>query len=127
MDGYYDITLTLKPPKTTQVTTTKKTDIVLVIDKSASMTNGNNILSNVKTAANGLVDNVLTDSLKDAVRVAVVGFSGPTSTNATATENNSLTYWGFSNSASTVKGHINDIRSSGGTNTEAGLKRPMTC
>ena len=123
MDGYYDITLTLKPPKTTQVTTTKKTDIVLVIDKSASMTNGNNILSNVKTAANGLVDNVLTDSLKDAVRVAVVGFSGPTSTNANATESNSLTYWGFSNSASTVKGHINDIRSSGGTNTEAGLKK----
>lgn len=123
MDGYYDITLTLKPPKTTQVTTTRKTDIVLVIDKSASMTNGNNILSNVKTAANGLVDKVLTNSLKDAVRVAVVGFSGPTSTNATATESNSLTAWGFSNNASTVKGHINDIRSSGGTNTEAGLKK----
>ena len=72
MDGYYDITLTLKPPKTTQVTTTKKTDIVLVIDKSASMTSGNNILGDVKTAANGLVDKVLAEGLKDSVRVAVV-------------------------------------------------------
>ena len=123
MDGYYDITLTLKPPKTTQVTTTKKTDIVLVIDKSASMTSGNNILGNVKTAANGLVDKVLAEGLKDSVRVAVVAFSGPNQTNATTSMSNSVTAWDFDNNAATVKGYVNSIQATGGTNTEAGFKR----
>ena len=124
MDGYYDITLTLQPPTSSEVTTTKKTDVVLVIDKSASMTNErNNILGSVKSAANDLVDKVLTDSLQNSVRVAVVAFSGPTKTNATATEANSVTSWDFSNSASTVKGYVNSISASGGTNTEAGFRK----
>ncbi len=124
MDGYYDITLTLQPPTSSEVTTTKKTDIVLVIDKSASMTNGNNILGSVKSAANDLVDKVLTESLQNSVRVAVVAFSGPNQTNATATEANSVISLGFSNSASEVTNYINTkISASGGTNTEAGFKK----
>ena len=85
-DGYYDITLEMKPGTSDSSTTYKTTDIVLVIDRSGSMGSypgwPNNpddfydIMGTVKTQAKNLVQNVLgQEGTGDYVRFAVVGFS----------------------------------------------------
>ncbi len=120
-EGQYDISLTLKPPKSSMGTITKTTDIVLVIDRSGSMGSGwgnNNIMGDVRNAAVGLVNTVLADGVK-GVRVAAVSFSGEG--DGDMAEDTS--FQSFSNSASTVNTFIQGITAGGGTNTEAGFKK----
>jgi len=94
----------------------KTTKIVLVLDRSGSMAEkiaGTNTakISSLKSAAGNFVDKVL--GLKNAdVQIAVVSFAGSVTTDSN-----------YTNSASTLKTAINNIRAGGGTNTQAGIQR----
>ena len=119
--GYYDIVLSLKPPRSSDTIITQPTDIVLVIDKSGSMSKED--MNSIKVASNDMADKVLASGLQSAVRIAVVGFSGPNENNATATTDNSVVYQDFKNDPLQVKSFINSITTGGGTNTEAGFQK----
>ena len=109
-DGYYDITLEMTQGVSTSSTTKKKTDIVLVIDQSNSMSDTYGIMGKVREAAKDLVDKVLKGN-EDVVRIAVVSFGSK-----------AYQRIGLSNSSWQVKNAINNIYANGGTNAEAGLK-----
>lgn len=122
-DGYYDITLEMQPKKSTTDTTYKTTDIVLVIDKSNSMSKTYGIMQDVKDEARNLVTNVLGGN-EHYVQVAVVGFSGPSTANANCSMKNSVVYQDFQNSTTVVNNYIqSNINAGGGTNTEAGFQK----
>lgn len=77
--------------------TTKKTDIVLVIDRSLSMTqNDREWLKNAKKAAKAFAKKVLTGDPN--VRIAVVAYAAKT-----------INDWDFSSKLATVEQHIDDI------------------
>ena len=93
--------------------TTKKTDIVLVIDRSLSMTqNDRDWLKNAKKAAKAFAKKVLTDDPN--VRIAVVAYAAKT-----------INDWDFSSKLATVEQHIDDINTNNGnwhgTNIQAGI------
>ncbi|HJB26779.1 MAG TPA: VWA domain-containing protein [Firmicutes bacterium] len=126
-DGYYDITLEMKPGTSDSSTTYKTTDIVLVIDRSGSMGSypgwPNNpddfydIMGTVKTQAKNLVQNVLgQEGTGDYVRFAVVGFS-------TGADSYVNTRDGFSGNTRTVTYAIDKLYANGGTNTESGFQK----
>lgn len=77
--------------------TTKKTDIVLVIDRSLSMTQNNrDWLENAKKAAKAFAKKVLTGDPN--VRIAVVAYAAKT-----------INDWDFSSKLATVEQYIDDI------------------
>ena len=93
--------------------TTKKTDIVLVIDRSLSMTqNDREWLKNAKKAAKAFAKKVLTDDPN--VRIAVVAYAAKT-----------INDWDFSSKLATVENNIDAINTNNGnwhgTNIQAGI------
>lgn len=93
--------------------TTKKTDIVLVIDRSLSMTqNDRDWLKNAKKAAKAFAKKVLTDDPN--VRIAVVAYAAKT-----------INDWDFSSKLATVENNIDAINTNNGnwhgTNIQAGI------
>lgn len=93
--------------------TTKKTDIVLVIDRSLSMTqNDRDWLKNAKKAAKAFAKKVLTGDPN--VRIAVVAYAAKT-----------INDWDFSSKLATVENNIDAINTNNGnwhgTNIQAGI------
>ena len=93
--------------------TAKKTDIVLVIDRSLSMTqNDRDWLKNAKKAAKAFAKKVLTGDPN--VRIAVVAYAAKT-----------INDWNFSSKLETVENNIDAINTNNGnwhgTNIQAGI------
>lgn len=109
--GIAKITIKVTGEQPTQ--STKKTDIVLVIDRSLSMTqNDRDWLKNAKQAAKAFAKKVLTGDPN--VRIAVVAYAAKT-----------INDWDFSSKLATVEQHIDDINTNNGnwhgTNIQAGI------
>lgn len=109
--GIAKITIKVTGEQPTQ--STKKTDIVLVIDRSLSMTqNDREWLKNAKKAAKAFAKKVLTGDPN--VRIAVVAYAAKT-----------INDWDFSSKLATVEQHIDDINTNNGnwhgTNIQAGI------
>lgn len=109
--GIAEITIKVTGEQPTE--TTKKTDIVLVIDRSLSMTqNDRDWLKNAKKAAKAFAKKVLTGDPN--VRIAVVAYAAKT-----------INDWDFSSELATVEQHIDDINTNNGnwhgTNIQAGI------
>ena len=109
--GIAKITIKVTGEQPTQ--STKKTDIVLVIDRSLSMTQyGRDWLDNAKKAAKVFAKKVLTGDPN--VRIAVVAYAAKT-----------INDWDFSSRLATVEQHIDDINTNNGnwhgTNIQAGI------
>ena len=109
--GIAKITIKVTGEQPTQ--STKKTDIVLVIDRSLSMTqNDRDWLDNAKKAAKAFAEKVLTGDPN--VRIAVVAYAAKT-----------MNDWNFSSDLTTVKQHIDAINTNNGnwhgTNIQAGI------
>ena len=105
--------ITIKVTGEQPTETTKKTDIVLVIDRSLSMTqNDRDWLDNAKKAAKAFAEKVLTGDPN--VRIAVVAYAAKT-----------MNDWDFSSDLTTVKQHIDAINTNNGnwhgTNIQAGI------
>ncbi len=105
--------ITIKVTGEQPTETTKKTDIVLVIDRSLSMTqNDRDWLDNAKKAAKAFAKKVLTGDPN--VRIAVVAYAAKT-----------MNDWDFSSDLTTVKQHIDAINTNNGnwhgTNIQAGI------
>lgn len=105
--------ITIKVTGEQPTETTKKTDIVLVIDRSLSMTqNDRDWLKNAKKAAKAFAKKVLTGDPN--VRIAVVAYAAKT-----------INDWDFSSKLATVEQHIDDINTNNGnwhgTNIQAGI------
>ena len=105
--------ITIKVTGEQPTETTKKTDIVLVIDRSLSMTqNDREWLKNAKKAAKAFAKKVLTGDPN--VRIAVVAYAAKT-----------INDWDFSSKLATVEQHIDDINTNNGnwhgTNIQAGI------
>lgn len=93
--GIAKITIKVTGEQPTQ--STKKTDIVLVIDRSLSMTqNDRDWLDNAKKAAKAFAEKVLTGDPN--VRIAVVAYAAKT-----------INDWDFSSDLATVEQYIDDI------------------
>ena len=89
--------ITIKVTGEQPTETTKKTDIVLVIDRSLSMTqNDRDWLKNAKKAAKAFAKKVLTDDPN--VRIAVVAYAAKT-----------INDWDFSSKLATVENNIDAI------------------
>ena len=109
--GIAKITIKVTGEQPTQ--STKKTDIVLVIDRSLSMTqNDREWLKNAKKAAKAFAKKVLTGDPN--VRIAVVAYAAKT-----------INDWDFSSKLATVENNIDDINTNNGnwhgTNIQAGI------
>jgi len=89
-------------------------DIVIVFDKSGSMSTGQR-LSKAKAAANQFVDQLLIEG--SSTRIALVSFSTESSRDQDFT--------GYSNKQQ-LKNRINAIPANGGTNIQAGLHQAQT-
>ena len=109
--GIAKITIKVTGEQPTQ--STKKTDIVLVIDRSLSMTqNDRDWLKNAKKAAKAFANKVLTGDPN--VRIAVVAYAAKT-----------INDWDFSSDLTTVEQYIDAINTNNGnwhgTNIQAGI------
>lgn len=109
--GIAEITIQVTGEQPTE--TTKKTDIVLVIDRSLSMTqNDRDWLKNAKKAAKAFAKKVLTGDPN--VRIAVVAYAAKT-----------INDWDFSSKLATVENNIDAINTNNGnwhgTNIQAGI------
>lgn len=109
--GIAKITIQVTGEQPTQ--STKKTDIVLVIDRSLSMTqNDRDWLKNAKKAAKAFAKKVLTGDPN--VRIAVVAYAAKT-----------INDWDFSSKLATVENNIDAINTNNGnwhgTNIQAGI------
>ena len=109
--------ITIKVTGEQPTETTKKTDIVLVIDRSLSMTrddyrNRRDWLDNAKKAAKAFANKVLTGDPN--VRIAVVAYAAKT-----------INDWDFSSKLATVENNIDAINTNNGnwhgTNIQAGI------
>ncbi|MFY9902933.1 MAG: SpaA isopeptide-forming pilin-related protein [Trichococcus sp.] len=115
----YEVTLgiTGTPPS-------KPVDIILVLDRSASMTlNNSTRLASLKTAANAFTDIVLGDGTTNN-RISVVSFGGANTGNGSL--NDATVNQAFTSNTNTVKNTISNITVNNSyqyTNTEAGLAR----
>ena len=91
--------------------TESTSDIVLVLDDSGSMSGSK--LSEMKTAANEFVDNLIDGS--GNIQIAIVTINGGSGTGVPGTIAN------FTSSTSTLHSAINGITANGGTNLQGGL------
>lgn len=87
----------------------RKTDVVLVIDNSASM-NDDNKLKSAKNAATLFVSQLLTEDNNGYVNIALVKY------------NNSVGKLDFTSEVDKLNGFINGMQATEGTNIQAGLK-----
>lgn len=88
----------------------KTSDTILVIDRSGSMNNDSR-LAKAKEAANNLIDSLLTTG-NTTNRVAVLSFASESSLNIS-----------FTNDNDTAKAAVNSLSATGGTFTQAGMRR----
>ena len=114
-DGTATITLSVKGDSNSS-SEREPIDVVLVLDTSGSMEDYHR-LSNVKAAAKGLTEQLLTDenSKLDSgqqVQVSVIEFNTHASVKQDFTSSKSQADWA-----------INDLKADGGTNWEAGLNK----
>lgn len=115
-DGKAKITFTLTGGTMTSQDI-PETDIVLVIDKSASMSkNGSPKMNNAKKAAVSFVDKFFgtgaDQGYKNKVQIAVVSYSDSATANV-----------GLTNQKESLTSAINGIRAKGGTHIQAGIYR----
>ncbi|WP_438348508.1 MucBP domain-containing protein [Paenibacillus sp. FA6] len=109
--GQWKVTLTVEGKN---IQTNTSTDVVLVIDRSASMKDSSR-MTNAITAANKFVDNLL---IKDSTtKIAVVSFSDDVTT---------VSEFKGTSGKGDLKKDIDKIKASGGTNIQAGLHRADT-
>jgi len=94
----------------------KSSDIVLVIDRSGSMTGTK--LAGAKTAAKAFVDAM---AGKPSTRIAVVSFASAYGGATTVTTNQN-----FTTNSTDLKNAIDSLVAIGGTNTQAGIRRAAT-
>ena len=99
---------------------TKKTDVILVIDRSSSMNNKANSkdkltkIGATKQAAKNLVNNLLTEQTKDNVRIGVVVFGSDLISSLELSSNK--------DQINTFIGNISNNAYNEGTNVQIGLK-----
>ena len=115
-DGKAKITFTLTGGTMTSQDI-PETDIVLVIDRSASMSkNGSPKMNNAKKAAVSFVDKFFgtgaDQGYKNKVQIAVVSYSDSATANV-----------GLTNQKESLTSAINGIRAKGGTHIQAGIYR----
>ena len=92
-----------------------KTDIVLVLDLSGSMSKNDRIIK-VRAAAKEFVTGLLDGDYKNSVQIGVVTYS--------KTASSLLPNSGLSNNATTINSKITDIKATDeGTNIQAGLRK----
>lgn len=108
----FDITAKKVINTVNQVT---KTDIVLVLDLSGSMST-NNRIGKVKTAGKEFVKGLLDGEYKNSVQIGVVTYS--------KTASSLLPNSGLSNNETTINNKIDNIKATNeGTNIQAGLRK----
>ncbi len=116
----YEVTLTI-----TGIPPLKPVDVVLVLDRSGSMSESAGQYSRLyyaKLAAINFAGLVLSGpNAIPGSRVAIVSFNGPPTTNVAGTPSNATQNLGFSQNLQTVTNAINGLSASGGTNTQAGF------
>lgn len=132
-DGTYDLTLNVKGAIGSSNNQTK-VDVLMIVDTSASMTNGNN--SSIATEDSSMAD--AEDAMKELVaelegkegidaNYSIVTFSGPSMTGDSGKGNDASVVldWsavkGTDLASSNVYAAINGIATVGGTNYQAGL------
>lgn len=98
-DGIARVTIEVSGKAPEESVITQTTDIVLVMDRSLSMTNNESKkLTNAKAAANDFAEKLMKDNADKKVRIAVVGYAKKVINND-----------GFSDDLSTVKGRIDAV------------------
>ena len=98
-EGIAKVTIEVSGKAPEESVITQTTDIVLVMDRSLSMTNnGSQKLTNVKAAANDFAEKLMKDNADKKVRIAVVGYAKKVINND-----------GFNDDLSTVKGRIDAV------------------
>ncbi len=98
----------------------KPVDVVLVIDRSGSMGSGSgSSMYYAKEAAKQFVQQVLEANPDN--RVAVVSFSGPSTSFGWGAQSNARTDQDFTQILSLVEGKIDGLSAGGGTNTQSGF------
>ncbi|PTQ80956.1 LPXTG-motif cell wall-anchored protein [Trichococcus patagoniensis] len=116
----YEVTLTI-----TGIPPLKPVDVVLVLDRSGSMSESAGQYSRLyyaKQAAINFAGLVLTGpNAIPGSRVAVVSFSGPQTVTGYGNQSNATQNLGFSTSVTSITNTINGLTASGGTNTQAGF------
>lgn len=94
----------------------KTSDIVLVMDRSGSMSSagsgGKSKLQNAKDAANSFIDTVLTPPGNTTNRIALVSFADNVTQNS-----------GFVSTPTTLKSAVNSLNANGGTYTQLAINR----
>lgn len=88
----------------------KTSDIVLVLDRSGSMSSSNR-LSSMKTAAKAFVNTLISDPSQSRTRIAIVSFGADVTTHTNFTTNKT-----------TLNNIIDSLTAAGGTYTQAGLR-----
>lgn len=118
-DGKYPITLEVKT-RQEQSTEAAKVDVILVIDRSASM-NNNSRLTNTKKAAKEFVHGFVgaDGTVSENHRIGIVTFSSSAEIHNYAEDWESERY--FSGNTNEIIEAIDDISADGGTNTDAGF------
>ena len=118
-DGKYPITLEVKT-RQEQSTEAAKVDVILVIDRSASM-NNNSRLTNTKKAAKEFVRGFVgaDGTVSENHRIGIVTFSNSAEIYDYAERGKSVRY--FSGNTNEIIEAIDDISADGGTNTDAGF------
>ena len=112
-------------------------DVLLVVDKSGSMKkkmtgngdgskrDGDRRIDSVVKATKGLTDTLQANTNLD-VRYSVVTFSGPNDFYTKGSDSDASVDLDWSNQASNAYNTVNNIKPSGATNYEAGIKRAIT-
>lgn len=112
-------------------------DVLLVVDKSGSMKkkmtgnedgskhDGDRRIDSVVKATKGLTDTLQANTNLD-VRYSVVTFSGPNDFYTEGSDSDASVDLDWSNQASNAYNTVNNIRPSGATNYEAGIKKAIT-
>ncbi|SHF34474.1 LPXTG-motif cell wall anchor domain-containing protein [Trichococcus flocculiformis] len=121
----YEVTLTI-----TGIPPLKPVDVVLVLDRSGSMSESAGRYSRLyyaKQAAINFAGLVLTGpNAIPGSQVAVVSFSGPQTVTGDGIQSNATENLGFSTNMTLITNTINGLNASGGTNTQAGFNQAGT-
>lgn len=134
-DDTYDLNLTVSGAVGTKEGKVPL-DVLLVVDKSGSMKkkmtgnedgskhDGDRRIDSVVKATKGLTDTLQANTNLD-VRYSVVTFSGPNDFYTKGSDSDASVDLDWSNQASNAYNTVNNIKPSGATNYEAGIKRAI--
>ena len=135
-DDTYDLNLTVSGAVGTKEGKVPL-DVLLVVDKSGSMKkkmtgnedgskhDGDRRIDSVVKATKGLTDTLQANTNLD-VRYSVVTFSGPNDFYTKGSDSDASVDLDWSNQASNAYNTVNNIKPSGATNYEAGIKKAIT-